>query len=299
MKYIFKDYEYYLVKERGLSENTISNYLRDVSHYLEFLDKYHKINNPNKLTKKGLNNYLSNIRKKYSSASYARKLTAIKSFYKFLHLENEIDVDDAKTIEAPKTKTKLPVVLTVEEVNKLFNTIDNNTTLGFRNIALLEFIYGSGLRVSELLNIKLKDLHLSESYIIVTGKGDKERIVPISQSAVSSCRKYLNFGREKLLKKRSDFLFLNNNGSQLSRQGFHKILKGLAKEADIKNNISAHTLRHSFATHLLENGMDLRTLQILLGHEDISTTQIYTHISNKRLSEVFEKTHPRAKKEGE
>lgn len=297
MKFIVKDFEYYLKKEKGLSSNTIKNYLSDIEQYITFLDKYHNIKAPKHLTKKVLDNYLKNIRLKFLSASYARKLTAIKSFYKFLQLENEIEIDEAKTIEAPKAVKKLPQVLTVEEVNNLFKSIDNNTPLGLRNTALLEFIYGSGLRVSELLNITLKDLHLNDSYVEIIGKGDKERFVPISRSAVYACRRYLNYGREKLLKKNNNYLFINNNGSQLSRQGFHKILKGLAVDASIEINISAHTLRHSFATHLLENGMDLRTLQTLLGHEDISTTQIYTHISNKRLSEVYEKTHPRAKKE--
>ena len=299
MKYIVKDYEYYLKKERGLSNNTINSYLNDINQYILFLDKYHNIKTPKKLTKKVLDNYLKNLRSKFSSASYARKLTSIKAFYKFLHLENEIEEDEAKTIESPKTKKTLPQVLTVDEVNNLFNIIDNNTPLGLRNTALLEFIYGSGLRVSELLNIALKDLHLNDSYITVVGKGDKERMVPISRSAVLACRKYLISGREELLKTNTNYLFINNNGTKLSRQGFHKVLKGLAVDAGVEIDISAHTLRHSFATHLLENGMDLRTLQILLGHEDISTTQIYTHISNKRLSEVYEKTHPRAKKEGE
>ncbi|HHT55807.1 MAG TPA: site-specific tyrosine recombinase XerD [Acholeplasma sp.] len=299
MKYIVKDFEYYLRKERGLSNNTISSYLNDINQYIVFLEKYHHIKTPKKLTKKVLDNYLKNLRSKFSSASYARKLTAIKSFYKFLHLENEIEEDLAKTVETPKTKKKLPQVLTIDEVNNLFKAIDNNTPLGLRNTALLEFIYGSGLRVSELLNISLKDIHLNDSYITVVGKGDKERMVPISRSAVSACRKYLINGREELIKSNTNYLFINNNGTKLSRQGFHKVLKGLAVDAGVEIDISAHTLRHSFATHLLENGMDLRTLQILLGHEDISTTQIYTHISNKRLSEVYEKSHPRAKKEGE
>lgn len=299
MKYIFKDYEYYLKKEKGLSKNTIDSYLNDVQQYINFLEKYHDIKKTKDLNKKVLDNYLKNIRTKFSSSSYARKLTAIKSFYNFLAIENEIENDDAKSVAAPKAEKKLPQVLTVEEVNNLFKQIDESTPLGLRNIALLELIYGSGLRVSELLNITLKDLHLNDSYINIIGKGNKERIVPISRSAVLAVRKYLLHGREKLIKKSSNYLFINANGTNLSRQGFHKLLKNLAKDATIDIDISAHTLRHSFATHLLENGMDLRTLQILLGHEDISTTQIYTHISNKRLSEVYEKTHPRAKKKGE
>lgn len=299
MKFIFKDYEYYLTKERRLSTNTVANYLSDVEQYLIFLSKYHNITKTRHLNKKVLDNYLKNLRSKYSSASYARKLTAIKSFYNFLSIENEIDNDDAKLVSTPKTKTKLPQVLSVDEITNLFNVTNKTDPLGLRNTCLLEFIYGSGLRVSELLDIELKDLHLNENYINIIGKGNKERIVPISKAAVTSCRKYLQHGREELIKVPNTYLFINNNGTQLSRQGFHKLLKNLASDAGIETNVSAHTLRHSFATHLLENGMDLRTLQTLLGHEDISTTQIYTHISNKHLSNIYNNAHPRAKKEGE
>jgi len=299
MRFIFKDYEYFLKKERQLSTNTIKGYLKDVEQYLIFLEKYHNIKSVRGLNEKVLNNYLNNLRNKYTPTTYARKLTSIKGFYNFLSLENEIDNNIAKDIEAPKTNKKLPSVLSVEEVELLFQQISGNDPLDLRNKTLLEFIYGSGLRVSELLDIELRDLHLNEGYISVIGKGDRERIVPISKAAISACRTYLNYGRQSLVKIPNLYLFLNNNGTQLSRQGFHKLLKTLALNANIKTNVSAHTLRHSFATHLLENGMDLRTLQTLLGHEDISTTQIYTHISNKRLSEVYKKAHPRAKKEGE
>lgn len=298
MKYIVKDYEYYLNKEKGLSKNTIKNYLFDVSQYVLFLEKYHDITKPKHLNKQTLDNYLKSIRKKYSNASYARKLTAIKNFYHFLNLEQEISIDFSKEIPAPKMAKKLPTVLAVDEVKTLFEVTSDNTPLGLRNIALLEFIYGSGLRVSELLNIQLKDLHLTEKYVVIIGKGEKERYVPLSNYAVTACKNYLLKAREQLLKnKKSLFLFINVNGTQLSRQGFYKELKKLAEKANIKKEISPHTLRHSFATHLLENGMDLRTLQTILGHEDISTTQIYTHISNKRLNEVYTKAHPRAQKE--
>lgn len=298
MKYIYKDYEYYLKKEKGLSNNTVTNYLFDVKQYLDFLEKYHQIKKPRHLDKKTLDNYLKGLRKKYSNASFARKLTAIKNFYNFLNLEQEIDVDFSKDIPAPKMAKKLPSVLSVEEVKAIFEALDLETPLGLRNLCLLEFIYGSGLRVSELLNIELKDLHLTEKYVSIIGKGEKERYVPLSTYAVSACRNYLLKGRETLLKKNpSLYLFININGTQLSRQGFYKELKKLAEKANIDKEISPHTLRHSFATHLLENGMDLRTLQTILGHEDISTTQIYTHISNKRLKDVYIKAHPRAKEE--
>lgn len=296
MKFLVKDYEYYLKKERRLSTNTISSYMSDINQYLEFLEKYHNIKRPNDLNKKTLDNYLKTVRRKHSNSTYARKLTAIKSLYSFLLLEREIEYDFSKEIESPKMEQKLPDVLSVHEVELIFKQIDTTTPLGIRNEALLELIYGSGLRVSELLNLELKDLHLRESYVTVIGKGNKERIVPISPYAIKALRNYLLNSRELLIKKNKTLkLFLNLNGTPLSRQGFYKVLKDLSNSAGIESNVSPHTLRHSFATHLLENGMDLRTLQTLLGHEDISTTQIYTHISNKHALEVYEKTHPRAK----
>lgn len=296
MNYLVKDYEYYLKNEKRLSKNSIEAYKKDVEQYMNYLDKIYKISKTKHIENKHLDNYLKLIRKKYSSSTYARKLTSIKGFYKFLELEQEIEVNYSKEIDAPKAKKTLPIIISVEDVTKLFDHIDINTDLGLRNLALLEIIYGSGLRVSELLNIKLTDIHLNESYIIVTGKGNKERIVPISSMAVKAIKNYILKSRENLLNgNKTDYLFINNIGNQLSRQGFFKLLKVLAKNSNIETDISPHTLRHSFATHLLENGMDLRTLQTLLGHEDISTTQIYTHINNKRLNDVYSSTHPRAK----
>lgn len=298
MKYIVKDYELYLLKERGLSKNTIDGYIIDVNQYMTFLRKYHEIKFTKHLDIKLFENYLKSMRKKFSNATYARKLTALKSFHHFLYIEKEISEDFTKVIAAPKIDKKLPKILAVEDILLLLNEIDLTTPLGLRNMALLELIYGSGLRVSELLNIKMSDIHLNDNYVNIIGKGDKERMVPISNMAKAALRDYILKGREKLLDyKTTDYLFINNQRSKLSRQGFYKVLKGLAEDANLNIECSPHTLRHSFATHLLENGMDLRTLQTLLGHEDISTTQIYTHISNKRIKGVYEKTHPRARKE--
>ncbi|MFP4178260.1 MAG: tyrosine-type recombinase/integrase, partial [Acholeplasmataceae bacterium] len=200
---------------------------------------------------------------------------------------------------APKQKKTLPKVLAIHEVVALLEAIDRTKPLGLRNLALLELIYGSGLRVSELLSIEIEDIHLNNAYVTVRGKGDKERIVPISDMAVIALRNYIVDGRPKLLDplNRTNVLFLNQKGRGLSRQGFFKVLRKLADKAGIESDCSPHTLRHSFATHLLENGLDLRTLQLLLGHEDISTTQIYTHIDQKRIKSVYDRTHPRAKKE--
>ena len=300
MKYLLKDYEYYLKQEKGRSKNTVDAYLRDLNQYKDFLSKYHQINKPKYIEKKHIDGYLKSVSKKMSSASVARKLTAIKSFHHFLLLEKEVDIDVTKTFSTPKIAKKLPKVLSVDEVVSLLEKVDKSDPLGLRNKALLELVYGSGLRVSELLEIKTEDIHLNQAYILVHGKGQKERIVPISDMAVLAIRKYMIDGREQLLKDQtSNYLFLNQIGSSLSRQGFFKLLKKLASDAGIETECSPHTLRHSFATHLLENGMDLRTLQTLLGHEDISTTQIYTHISQKRIKEVYLNAHPRAKKEEE
>jgi integrase/recombinase XerD len=227
-----------------------------------------------------------------------RKLTAIRSFHHFLFLEKEVDEDVVKAIESPKIEKHLPQVLSVDEVMSILNQIDLSKPLGLRNQALLELIYGSGLRVSELLDIEMEDIHLNQGYIMVKGKGSKERMVPISDPAVVALRNYIIKGRDVFIKDhKTSYVFINQQGSRLSRQGFFKLLKKLASDAQIQTDCSPHTLRHSFATHLLENGMDLRTLQTLLGHEDISTTQIYTHISQKRIKEIYQNAHPRAKEE--
>jgi integrase/recombinase XerD len=300
MKYVIKDFEYYLKKEKRASVHTVDAYLRDVKQYQLFLEKYHKVTDPKDIQKVHLEGFLRSLKKKISAKSVARKLTAIKSFHHFLNIEHIIQIDITNTIASPKLEKSLPSVLSIDEVIALFNEIDPNKPLGLRNMALLELIYGSGLRVSELLNIKLEDIHLNQAYVEIEGKNARERIVPISDMAAIALKKYIVHERPKLLKyDHTRHLFLNQQGGSLSRVGFFKLLKNLASAANIESNVSPHTLRHSFATHLLENGMDLRTLQSLLGHEDISTTQIYTHISQKRIKDVYLKTHPRARKEDE
>ena len=298
MKYILNDYLYHLKQEKGASKNTIDAYMRDLYQYALFLDKYHHIDKPERIEKKHIEAYLKSLKKKNSAKTIARKLTAIKSFHHFLHMDHIVNQDIAKLFSTPKVGKSLPKVLTVDEVVSILEVVDKKSPLGLRNKALLELIYGSGLRVSELLDIQIDDIHLTQGYVIVHGKGNKERMVPLSDMALIALRNYLVNGREKLINEvRTQDLFINTYGKKLSRQGFFKLLKKLAKDAGVMSDCSPHTLRHSFATHLLENGMDLRTLQTLLGHEDISTTQIYTHISQKRLKESYEKAHPRAKEE--
>jgi integrase/recombinase XerD len=298
MKFLLKDYAYYLKNEKGSSQNTIESYLRDLEQYTQFLDKVHGVKKPDQIEKMHIESYMRSLKRHMTTKSMVRKLTAIRSFHHFLFLEKEVDEDVVKAIESPKIEKHLPQVLSVDEVMSILNQIDLSKPLGLRNQALLELIYGSGLRVSELLDIEMEDIHLNQGYIMVKGKGSKERMVPISDPAVVALRNYIIKGRDVFIKDhKTSYVFINQQGSRLSRQGFFKLLKKLASDAQIQTDCSPHTLRHSFATHLLENGMDLRTLQTLLGHEDISTTQIYTHISQKRIKEIYQNAHPRAKEE--
>ena len=296
MIFLKNEYGYYLKREKGLSENTIDAYLRDITQYITFLEKYRKLKRVEQIDKSDIQAYLKSLKNKDLSAkSTSRKLSSIKGFHQFLLLEKETTTDVTSLIEAPKIERNLPDVLSVEEVIRLIDHVKGIEPLDLRNLALLELIYGSGLRVSELLNLKISDIHLTASYVKIIGKGSKERQVPLGQMSVLALREYLTKGRPQLIKIENNFLFLNQYGNKLSRQGFFKLLKKIAKDTHITKEVSPHTLRHSFATHLLEAGIDLRTLQELLGHEDISTTQIYTHISQKHLKESYLDAHPRAK----
>ena len=296
MIFLKNEYGYYLKREKGLSENTIDAYLRDITQYITFLEKYRKLKRVEQIDKSDIQAYLKSLKNKDLSAkSTSRKLSSIKGFHQFLLLEKETTTDVTSLIEAPKIERNLPDVLSVEEVIRLIDHVKGIEPLDLRNLALLELIYGSGLRVSELLNLKISDIHLTASYVKIIGKGSKERQVPLGQMSVIALREYLTKGRPQLIKIENNFLFLNQYGNKLSRQGFFKLLKKIAKDSNITKEVSPHTLRHSFATHLLEAGIDLRTLQELLGHEDISTTQIYTHISQKHLKESYLDAHPRAK----
>lgn len=299
MIYLKNLYGYYLKHEKGLSDNTITAYLRDIDQYLAFVQKYRGKRDINYVEKQDIEAFLKSLRNKGLSAkSSSRKLSSLKGFHKFLLMEKLTDSDITSDFETPKTTKKLPEVLSVEEVFALIEKTSGSSPLDLRNQALLELIYGSGLRVSELLNIKVQDIHLTGLYVRIEGKGSKERHVPLGELSISALTKYLAEGRPHLLKNpNATYVFLNQYGNRLSRQGFFKLLKKLGKDAGIDKDISPHTLRHSFATHLLEAGVDLRMLQELLGHEDISTTQIYTHISQKRLKEAYLRAHPRAKEE--
>ncbi len=296
MKFILKEYVYYLRRRKGLTENTIKAYERDLEDYINHLIKYRNIPDVSNINRRDILAYLKTLQKNdIKPVSITRKLSSIKGFHEYMLKESIVKEDVSYDIKTPKLEKNLPSVLTVDEIVDLMNLVSGDEPLSLRNLALLELIYGSGLRVSELLNLNLQDIHFNAKYVKIVGKGKKERIVPINDMSIKAIKNYLANGRVHLVKEENNILFLNQYGNKLSRQGFFKILKKLANDAGINKEISPHTLRHSFATHLLESGIDLRSLQELLGHEDISTTQIYTHISKSHLKETYLKAHPRAK----
>lgn len=297
VKDYLKDFLHYLIVEKGLAENTIQSYRRDISAYLIFIEKKLQINDINHVTRVHIMQFLSCLKDEGKSArTIARHIASIRSFHHFLILDKIVDHDPTVHIETPHPELKLPKVLNTDEVDTLLNTPDLTTTLGLRDKAMLELMYATGMRVSELVNLNINDVHLSLGFVRCLGKGNKERIIPIGKMATEALKEYLEKARPKLInqKNKTDSLFMNHHGQRLSRQGFWKILKQMAVKAGIEKELTPHTLRHSFATHLLENGADLRSVQELLGHSDISTTQIYTHVTKTRLKDVYNQFHPRA-----
>ncbi|MGM0295638.1 site-specific tyrosine recombinase XerD [Enterococcus sp. AZ034] len=296
MKEQIIDYLHYLTIERGLSQNTRKSYERDLEQYLTFLTEQH-IKDWQAVDRVLILSFLQQLQQSgKSSATIIRMVSSLRRFHQFLRQERFTDHDPMQHIDSPKKQQKLPDTLSLSEVERLIETPDTKEMLGIRDRAILEVMYATGLRVSELIGLQLKDLHLSMGLLQTTGKGDKERIVPLGDLAIQWIETYLEEARPFLTRKHPEesHLFVNNHGKQLSRQGIWKNLKALVRKAGITKNVTPHTLRHSFATHLLENGADLRTVQELLGHADISTTQIYTHITKKRMTEVYKQHFPRA-----
>jgi len=296
LKQLLKEYEYEIKATTHLSKNSTSAYLSDLKQYIAYLDKK-LITTPEAITKHTIKQYLMVLRKRHASPStVSRKLSALKGFHQFLVDEKLIDDNIILHVHRPKQEKRLPDILSIEEMEKLIHVIDTSTPLGKRNLAMLELLYGSGLRISELLNLTTNDLHINQGVINVDGKGGKERIVPIGSEAQSALKTYLESGRLQLSKVPTPQVFLNHHGKPLSRIGFFKLLKNLAQKADIQKKVSPHTLRHSFASHLLEAGVDLRYVQEMLGHSSISTTELYTHINKKQLIAVYDNYHPHAKR---
>lgn len=296
MKEEITDYLHYVTIERGLAENTRSNYQRDLERYLTFLTKQ-KITTWQAVERVTVLDFLQELKNEQkSSATIARMITSLRQFHQFLRQERFTDHNPMQHIEMPKKAQRLPDTLSLNEVERLIETPNTNEILGIRDRAILEVLYATGLRVSELISLELKDLHLSMGLLQTIGKGDKERIVPLGDLAIQWLECYLDEARPLLVAKQpgETHLFVNQRGKGLTRQGIWKNLKALVQAAGIHKNVTPHTLRHSFATHLLENGADLRTVQELLGHADISTTQIYTHITKKRMTDVYKQYFPRA-----
>lgn len=288
------DYQNYLKLERNLSSNTISNYIRDINklrtHYPEL--------KPSQITTEEVRNFYYDVSKQFATRTQARVLSGIRSFFDYLVMENVIEVNPTSLLYSPKLETKIPDTLSLEEINQISNAIDLSDPWGHRNKAIIEMLYGCGLRVSELTELKKSDLFLEEDYIRVTGKGNKQRLVPIAHYTQKILNLYIQQVRvhQKINPKYSDHIFINNRGNGLTRVMIFTLVKKYAALAGIKKNISPHTFRHSFATHMLKNGADLRSIQLMLGHESITTTEIYTHTDREHLRDNLDKYHPRNKK---
>lgn len=295
MEKLLQDFIYYLSVEKGLSPNTLDSYGRDLKKYLLHLQQ------------RGITSFASTNRDEIAlflalqqeqglaSASVTRCLAAIRSFYQFLLKEQVMEANPAKELETPRTEKSLPQVLSCSEVEHLLEQPQQGKHAGLRDKAMLEMLYATGIRVTELVSLNINDVNIKMGFLRCEGKGSKERMIPLGSAAIKSLQDYLGRSRATMLKNKDEkALFLNQQGKRLTRQGFWKILKKYSRKAGINGEITPHTLRHSFATHLLENGADLRSVQEMLGHADISTTQIYTHLTRQKIREIYNQTHPRA-----
>lgn len=297
MELHIKDFTHFLLVEKGLAQNTIVSYERDLKSYIKYLKKVEKVTNLQDIQRIHIVHFLTFLKEQGKSAkTLARHIASIRAFHQFLLRDKAVDNDPTVHLETPKQERSLPKVLNLQEVEQLLETPKEENHFGLRDKAMLEVLYATGIRISELIGLNTGDVHISMGFVRCIGKGNKERIIPIGKSAVEAVQKYLDEGRPSFVSKKhkDDALFLNHHGQRMSRQGFWKILKRLASEAGISKELTPHTLRHSFATHLLENGADLRAVQEMLGHADISTTQIYTHVTKTRLKDVYKQFHPRA-----
>ena len=295
MDALTQQYLDHLIIEKGLSDNSLASYSADLAQYITFLEK-NRIDDLNDVDTAVIFAWLIDLNKKGLSAkSRARHLITIRGLYKFLTTEKKVTHSPVKNVDIPKTGVALPKIMTIKEVDDLLAVPDMRKPKGMRNAAMMEIMYGAGLRVSELVLMCLQDINLDANFVRVMGKGSKERVVPIGSHARAVTQMWIKEGRPSLLKKNpsTPYLFVARAGNPMTRQSFWKIIKKYALLANISKNITPHTLRHSFATHLLEGGADLRSVQTMLGHSDISTTQIYTHISKEYLMKMHQKYHPR------
>ncbi|OLC54188.1 MAG: site-specific tyrosine recombinase XerD [Acidobacteria bacterium 13_1_40CM_4_69_4] len=291
---LIEDFLHYLTVERGLAKNSVLAYGRDLAKFGRYLTV--KGRTPRQIRQGEVNEFARRLSGQGLSAkSIARALNAVRMFYRYLVMEKFVSEDPTTQIRSPRTLKKLPRYLTLEEVDHLLAAPDPGSALGLRDVAMVELLYATGLRVSELVSLRIRDLNLEAGYLRCVGKGNKERVVPLGRQAAQRIRAYLGGARPGILRGASHpALFLNNRGGPMSRQGFWKILKKHGRAVGLRGKLSPHVLRHSFATHLLERGADLRSVQLMLGHADISTTQIYTHINRERLRAIYRDFHPRA-----
>ena len=290
-----KSYQSYLKIERGLSKNTIDNYSLDIERLCVYLEANSIVVSPIKISEETIQQFIYSVSKEINARSQARIISGLKSFFSYLIFEDYRTDSPMELIEAPRLGRKLPDTLSVQDIDSLIAAIDLSKPEGERNRAILETLYGCGLRVSELVTLKISDLFFEEGFIKITGKGNKQRFVPISNVTQKFILMYKNLIRNHLVvqKGHEDTLFLNRRGKQLTRAMIFTIIKDLAVAINLNKVISPHTLRHSFATHLLENGADLRSIQLLLGHESITTTEIYVHLDRKHLTQIVNNFHPR------
>ncbi|QPJ63284.1 MAG: site-specific tyrosine recombinase XerD [Candidatus Nitronauta litoralis] len=293
MQFWLKEFSDYLKIEKRYSPNTVSSYGRDVLRFLDAM-KGKKVQD---ISQQDVRNYLLTLKNEgISTRSSARALCSIKAFFRYLETGGHLDSNPAQILESPKLWKKLPTVLSITDIESILNGPDVNTPRGLRDKAMLEVLYATGLRVSELVQLKVSNLNLEVGFLRTFGKGNKERIIPLGDQAQQLLKQYLESGRPKFLKEceQTGDLFLSNRGKGMSRQMFWQIIRKYARSGNVQGAVSPHSVRHAFATHLLERGADLRSVQQMLGHSDISTTQIYTHVLKERMKDVFEQFHPRA-----
>lgn len=289
-----KEYKTYLIVEKGVSQNTINSYLSDLQSFFTYLENNYDIHYIEDISKEYIRQYLKSL-SHLSSATVSRKIISLRNFFKFMIKEEVINTHIMAVFELPKPEKKLPQVLSVEEMNQMLNSIEMTDFISARNRAMVELLYASGIRVSELVNLQLSQINLKMMYLKVIGKGNKERLIPLNHYVCQIINKYIVDFRNPMLDfKTNPYLFFNKKLQPLSRENFYRILKQIAQKAGISKKISPHTIRHTYATHLLENDADLRSIQELLGHSDISTTTIYTHITDKKIRADYNKFHIRA-----
>lgn len=299
-KEVLLEYKQYMIVEKGYSRLTIENYLRDLLKFINYMGSHYDVIQIEDIQKDYIYQYLKDLRGALKVSSIDRHMVTLRQFYIFLMKENYISENIMSSFEMSKKASYLPEVLSVEEVNQIIDSIDLDTPQSFRNRCMIEILYASGLRVSEMCNLTLQDINLHKGYVKCVGKGDKERMIPMNQNCCLLLREYIENYRLQLLGQNivSQYLFVNKKGQPISRNNFFHILDEIVKKSGVTKHVTPHTFRHTFATHLLENDADLRSIQEMLGHSDISTSTIYTHVSNNKAIDEYKKSHPRSQRKG-